>query len=106
MGGLVRKSEDPLNNEQLASANTVIKLGANTKLIAEVARSENTIDPANSLSNINASVSTHTPVLYRTSSTMNNTIMHHNQADSGFYNTASPITSGRKESGIKSAITD
>ena len=108
VGGSYVQSEDPLNNEQLASANTVIKLGANTKLIAEVARSENTIDPANSLSTINASVSatgeqSGNAGRIELNYSLNNVELraYHNQADSGFYNTASPITSGRKESGVK-----
>ncbi|RYY80955.1 MAG: DUF11 domain-containing protein [Moraxellaceae bacterium] len=108
VGGSYVKSNDPLTNEQLASVNTVIKLSERAKLVAEVARSENTIDPANSLSNINASTSvtgeqSGNAGRIELDYSINNIELraYHNQADRGFYNTASPITAGRKESGIK-----
>lgn len=108
VGGSYVKSDHPLTDEQLASVNTVIKLNDRAKLVAEVARSENTIDPANSLTSINASTSatgeqSGTAGRIELNYSINNVELraYHNQADSGFYNTASPITAGRKESGIK-----
>lgn len=110
VGGSYVKSDDPITNDQLASVNTVIRLAPKAKLIAEYAHSENSINPANSLTAINAG------------STLNSSgeqsgnagrieleygfknmdlRIYHNQADQGFYNTASPITAGRKESGLK-----
>lgn len=108
VGGSYVKSNDPLTDEQLASVNTVIKLSERARLVAEVARSENSIDPANSLTSINASASatgaqSGNAGRIELDYSINNIELraYHHQADSGFYNTASPISAGRKESGIK-----
>ena len=108
VGGSYVKSNDPLTHEQLASANAVWKIGTQGKVVAEIARSENTINPDNTLFPINASASAtgdqsgfagRIELDYK----VKNADIHayHNQADSGFYNTSSPITAGRTESGLK-----
>lgn len=108
VGGSYVKSDDPLTNDRLSSANTVVQLNDKTKLIAEFAHSNNTIDPSNSLSNVSATDAltgeqSGNAMRVELTSQMNNVDLrvYHTQADAGFYNTASPVTAGRKESGIK-----
>lgn len=108
VGGSFVKSGDPTTKDQLSSVNTVITLSEKAKFIAEYARSNNTIDPTNNLTTINASNALNgkqsgDALRLEMNYAFRNIEMraYHNQADSGFYNTASPITSGRKESGIK-----
>lgn len=108
VGGSYVKSEDPLTDDQLSSVNAVVKLSDRAKLIAEIAHSSNTVDSANIINPINASVSPtgeqsgvagRIELNYKLSNT--EARIYHNQADQGFYNAASPISAGRKESGIK-----
>ena len=108
VGGSYVKSGDPMTKDQLSSVNTVVTLSEKAKFIAEYAQSSNTIDPTNNLTQINASKaasgnqSGDALRLEMNYAFKNFEIRaYHNQADSGFYNTASPITSGRKESGVK-----
>lgn len=108
VGGSYVKSGDPLTKDQLSSVNTVITLSEKVKFIAEYAHSDNTIDPTNRLTPINASNAVNgqqsgDALRLEMTYAFKNIEMraYHNQADSGFYNTASPITAGRKESGIK-----
>ena len=108
VGGSYVKSDDPMTHDELSSVNTVVKLNEKTKLVAEFAHSNNTIDPANSLTNVSATDAltgeqSGNAMRVELTSQMNNIDLrvYHNQADAGFYNTASPITAGRKESGIK-----
>lgn len=108
VGGSYVKSDDPLTDDQLASANAVVKLSDRAKLIAEVAQSSNTVDPSNLVNPINASVSPtgeqsgvagRIELNYKLANT--EARIYHNQAEAGFYNAASPIAAGRKESGVK-----
>lgn len=108
VGGSYVKSDDPLTDDQLSSVNAVVKLSDRAKLIAEVAHSSNTVDPANLINPINSSVSPtgeqsgvagRIELNYKLANT--EARVYHNQADQGFYNAASPISAGRKESGIK-----
>lgn len=108
VGGSYVKSDDPLTDDELSSVNAVVKLSDRAKLIAEVAHSSNTMDLANVINPINSSVSPtgeqsgtagRIELNYKLSNT--EARLYHNQADQGFYNTASPISAGRKESGIK-----
>ena len=108
VGGSYVKSDDPLTKEELASVNAVAKLSDRTKLIAEVARSENTVDPLNRLNSPNASMSPtgeqsgvagRVELNYATANS--ETRVYHSQAEEGFYNVASPISAGRKESGVR-----
>lgn len=108
VGGSYVKSDDPVTHDELSSVNTVVQLNEKTRLIAEFAHSNNTIDPANSMSNISATDAltgeqSGNAMRVELTSQMKNIDLrvYHNQADAGFYNTASPITAGRKESGIK-----
>lgn len=108
VGGSYVKSDDPLTQEELASVNAVAKLSDRTKLIAEVARSENIVDPLNQLNSPNASVDPtgqqsgvagRVELNYATANA--ETRVYHSQAEEGFYNVASPISAGRKESGVR-----
>jgi uncharacterized repeat protein (TIGR01451 family) len=108
VGGSYVKSDDPITDDQLASVNTVIQLTSKAKLVAEYARSENTIDPSNSVSLINVGTALSgeqsgdaSRIELQLAIKNVDVKAYHNQADIGFYNTASPITAGRKESGIK-----
>ena len=112
VGGAYVKSNDPLTKEELASANVVVKLSPQSKLVAEIAHSSNVIDPNNTnvtLPQINASTpnatgdQSGTALRVELEHNIKNTQIraYHQQADSEFYNTSSPITAGRKESGLK-----
>lgn len=108
VGGSYVKNDDPLTDDELASANVVVKLSDRAKLVAEIAQSSNTVDASNLINPINASVSPtgeqsgaagRIELNYKLANT--EARIYHNQAEEGFYNAASPISAGRKESGIK-----
>lgn len=108
VGGSYIKNDDPLTDDELASVNAVVVLSDRAKLIAEVARSSNTIDPSNLINPVNASASPtgeqsgtagRIELNYKLANT--EARVYHTQADEGFFNAASPVSSGRKESGIK-----
>nr|WP_276517946.1 SdrD B-like domain-containing protein [Acinetobacter dispersus] len=108
VGASYVKSNNPQTQDQLASVNTVVKFANDKgKLVAEFARSENINDGLNSniapdvtgkLSGNAARVELN--YAYKDLEMK----VYHNQADTGFYNTAAPITAGRKESGIKGRV--
>lgn len=109
VGASYVKSNNPLTQEQLASVNTVVKFANDKgKLISEFARSENINDGLNSLTQINTQADATGKLSGNAARVELNYSykdlemkVYHNQADTGFYNTAAPITAGRKESGIK-----
>ncbi|MDU2066926.1 MAG: hypothetical protein E6713_19090, partial [Sporomusaceae bacterium] len=108
VGGSYVKSNNPLTQDQLASVNTVVKFADKGKLIAEFARSENINDGLNSLTQINTTPDATGKLSGNAARVELNYSykdlemkVYHNQADREFYNTAAPITAGRKESGIK-----
>lgn len=112
VGGAYVKSDNPLAQDQLASVNTVVKFANDKgKLIAEFARSENVNNGLDSLTQINAEPDASGKLSGNAGRIELNYAykdlemkLYHNQADSGFYNTAASITAGRKESGIKGRI--
>ena len=102
------QSDNPLNEEKLTSANTVLKLGNSGKIVAEYASSEVNVSDVNILTQINVDPSAMGEIsgdAYRIELDYAYKNMdfraYHNNADEGFYNTSSPISSGRSESGIK-----
>jgi len=112
VGASYVKSNNPQTQDQLASVNTVVKFANDKgKLVAEFARSENINDGLNSLTQINV-VPDATGKLSGNAARVELNYaykdlemkVYHNQADTGFYNTAAPITAGRKESGIKGRV--
>ncbi|MEC7120018.1 MAG: hypothetical protein VXW65_08980, partial [Pseudomonadota bacterium] len=94
--------------DELASANTVVVVSDRAKLISEVAHSSKTNYTSNALAQINASddptgdqsgIAGRVELTYKLANT--DIRAYHNQAEEGFYNVASPISAGRKESGLK-----
>jgi uncharacterized repeat protein (TIGR01451 family) len=112
VGGSYVKSNNPLTQDQLASVNTVVKFANDKgKFIAEFARSENINDDLNSSTSGNVKPDATGKLSGDAARVELNYSykdfemkVYHNQADTGFYNTAAPITAGRKESGIKGRI--
>ncbi len=112
VGAAYVKSDNPLAQDQLASVNTVVKFANDkAKFIAEFARSESVNDGLDRLTQINAEPDASGKLSGNAGRIELNYAykdlemkLYHNQADSGFYNTAASITAGRKESGIKGRI--
>ena len=112
VGASYVKSNNPQTQDQLASVNTVVKFANDKgKLVAEFARSENINDGLNSLTQINVAPDATGQLSGNAARVELNYAykdlemkVYHNQADTGFYNTAAPITAGRKESGIKGRV--
>ena len=108
VGGSYIQNEDPIDEEKIASINTVINLNQKTKLVAEYAYSENDSINLDSLTEVNASTGVVTPkdgtagrveLDYKDKNI--EVRAYHHQADEGFKNSASSISSGRKESAVK-----
>jgi len=111
IGGSYINSDDPLNKEQLASVNTVIKMNDKLKLVAEYAmnKAENpNFEPSNQ---INASELDGNDVdgdALRVELDFDNkkntrAKAYYNDTDEGFVTGASPQTAGRQESGFEVA---
>jgi len=107
VGGSYIKSNDPADEQEIASANVVARLSDRVKLVAEVARSDASASVASGTQiNVNADpTGTQSGNAGRVElSYAKDAIeahLYHNQADPTFYNPASPISAGRKESGIR-----
>lgn len=108
IGGSYTKSDDPADQQEIASVNVVAKLSDRVKLITEVARSDSSASASNSLFTPNVAAdptgtlsgnAARVELSYATDAV--EARVYHNQADTEFYNPASPISSGRKESGIR-----
>ena len=108
MGGSFVQSNDPLNQERIASLNTVMKVGQYGKLIAEVAQSKNTDSTADQLTQINSNATQD-----KNQGTAARIEFEYIQALLMFVpitsrpkriqNDAATISAGRKESGIKAS---
>jgi len=108
IGGSFVQSNDPLQEEQIASVNTVLKVGQYGKLIAEIAQSKNTDGNADQITQINSSSSdqqkgTAGRIEFEYAPSFANVRAYHQQAEDGFQNDAATINAGRKESGIKAS---
>lgn len=107
MGGSFVQSNDPLNQEQIASLNTVVKVGQYGKFIAEVAQSKNTDSTADQITQINSDSTTDknqgtaARVEFEYAPSFAHVRAYHQQAEEGFQNDAATISAGRKESGVK-----
>ncbi|WP_227697455.1 DUF11 domain-containing protein [Psychrobacter celer] len=109
IGGSYVNSDDPLNKEQLASVNTVIKMNDKLKLVAEYAKNkaENpNYDPSNQINNTELTGNDVEGDAFRVEldyddkkSTRAKAYYH--DADTGFVTGASPLTAGRTESGVE-----
>lgn len=109
LGGSFVQSNDPLNKEQIVSANAVLKTGQYGKLVAEVAQSENTTSANDQVTEIGQAIDaedkkgTAARVEFDYAKGTNNIRAYHQQADAGFQNDAATISAGRMESGIKAS---
>ena len=107
IGGSFVQSNDPLNKEQIISANAVLKLGQYGKLVAEIAQSENTNQTADQVTQIGQAIDANEKdgiaarIEFDYSAGTQNFRAYHQQADAGFQNDAATISAGRVESGIK-----
>lgn len=108
VGGSYIQNDDPIDQEKIASANTVIRWNEQTKLIAEYAYSDHDLMTLDQLTDVNASNATNTSgdgsaarieLDYKKDNL--DIRAYHQQADVGFRNAASSISSGRKESAVK-----
>lgn len=100
VGGSYINSNEPNNEEHLASINTVIQLPAKGKLVAEFAHSSKEKQLDHSLSQSKQSGDAmRVDINYPLGNA--DIRAYHQQADQTFFNTGSPISAGRKESGIK-----
>lgn len=107
IGGSFVQSNDPLQHEQIASLNTVVKVGPYGKLIAEVAQSKNTDSSIDQIASINSeglsdkNQGTAARLEFEYAPSFAHVRAYHQQAQDGFENDAATISAGRKESGIK-----
>ncbi len=109
IGGSYINSDDPLNEEELASVNTVVKFNDKLKLVAEYAKNkaENpNYDPSNQinateLKNKNVEGDALRIELDYDDKKNTRAKAYYNDTDEGFVTGASPQTAGRTESGIE-----
>ena len=109
IGGSYINSDDPLNKEELASVNTVVKFNDKLKLVAEYAKNkaENpNFEPSNQinadkLTGDNAEGDALRIELEYDNKKHTRAKAYHNDTDIGFVTGASPQTAGRTESGIE-----
>ncbi|WP_288996982.1 hypothetical protein [uncultured Psychrobacter sp.] len=109
IGGSYVNSDDPLNTEELASVNSVIKLNNKLKLVAEYAKNkaENpNYDPSNQINNTELTGNDVEGDAFRVELNFDNkkntrAKAYYNDADEGFVTGASPLTAGRTESGVE-----
>lgn len=110
VGGSFVQSNDPLQEEQIASINTVVKVGQHAKFIAEFAQSKNTNALADQITQINTDPVSHKDegtaarIEFEYNPSFTNIRAYHQQAEDGFQNDAATISAGRKESGIKASF--
>ena len=108
IGGSYVKSDDPLNTEELASVNTVIKLNDRTKLIAEYAHNKASDPNYQAANQINTDELTANDVsgnalrlnLSYDDHSRTKAEAYYNKADAGFVTAGSTITAGRTETGV------
>jgi len=111
IGGSYINSDDPLNEEQLASVNTVVKMNDKLKLVAEYAmnKAENpNFQPSNQInaSALNANDTDGDALrieLDYDDKKNTRAKAYYNDTDEGFVTGASPQTAGRQESGFEVA---
>ncbi|MDV2860455.1 hypothetical protein R0I52_07000 [Psychrobacter sp. CAM01] len=109
IGGSYIHSDDPLNKEELASINSVIKFNDKLKLVAEYARNkaENpNYDPSNQINSNELTGNDVEGDAFRVEldyDDKKNTRAkaYYHDADTGFVTGASPLTAGRTESGVE-----
>ncbi|WP_423814056.1 SdrD B-like domain-containing protein [Psychrobacter sp. 219-2-C] len=109
IGGSYINSDDPLNKEELASVNTVVKFNDKLKLVAEYAKNKAENPNSQPSDQINAKELENKNVegdalrieLDYDNKKNTRAKAYHNDTDIGFVTGASPQTAGRTESGIE-----
>ncbi|MEC5210219.1 putative repeat protein (TIGR01451 family) [Psychrobacter sp. PL15] len=109
IGGSYINSDDPLNKEQLASINSVVKINNTLKLVAEYAKSkaeDPNYQPSNQINTKSLNDSNTEGNALRIELDYDNkkntrAKAYYNDADIGFVTGASPLTAGRTESGVE-----
>ncbi|MCG3841581.1 DUF11 domain-containing protein [Psychrobacter sp. Ps1] len=109
IGGSYINSDDPLNKEELASVNSVIKFNDKLKLVAEYAmnKAENpNFQPSNQINTTELDNNNVEGNALRVELDFDNkkdtrAKAYYNDADAGFVTGASPLTAGRTESGVE-----
>ncbi|WP_288999627.1 hypothetical protein [uncultured Psychrobacter sp.] len=109
IGGSYINSDDPLNQEELASINSIIKFNDKLKLVAEYAKNkaENpNYDPSNQINTTELDKTDVEGNALRVELNFENkkntrAKAYYNDADEGFVTGASPLTAGRTESGVE-----
>ena len=109
IGGSYINSDDPLNKEELASVNSVIKFNDKLKLVAEYAmnKAENpNFQPSNQINTTELDNNNVEGNALRVELDFDNkkdtrAKAYYNDADEGFVTGASPLTAGRTESGVE-----
>ena len=109
IGGSYINSDDPLNKEELASVNSVIKFNDKLKLVAEYAKNKADNPDYQASNQINAEVLDKTNVsgdalrveLTYDDKKQTRAKAYYNDADVGFVTAASPLTAGRTETGVE-----
>lgn len=109
IGGSYINSDDPLNQEELASINSIIKFNDKLKLVAEYAKNkaENpNYDPSNQINTTKLDKTDVEGNALRVELNFDNkkntrAKAYYNDADEGFVTGASPLTAGRTESGVE-----
>lgn len=113
IGGSYINSDDPLNKEELASLNSVIKFNDKLKLVAEYAmnKAENpNFQASNQINTTELDESDVEGNALRLEIDFDNkkntrAKAYYNDADEGFVTGASPLTTGRTESGVEVVYT-
>lgn len=109
IGGSYINSDDPLNKEELASVNTVVKFSDTLKLVAEYAKNKAENPNYQPSNQINADLLEGQDVegdalrieLDYDNKKNTRAKAYYNNADEGFVTGASPLTAGRAESGVE-----
>ena len=109
IGGSYINSDDPLNKEELASVNSVIKFNDKLKLVAEYAmnKAENpNFQPSNQINTTELDDNNVEGNALRVELDFDNkkdtrAKAYYNDADEGFVTGASPLTAGRTEAGVE-----
>ncbi|WP_299187451.1 hypothetical protein [uncultured Psychrobacter sp.] len=112
VGGSYINSDDPLNKEELASINSVVKFNDKLKLVAEYAKSKASnpnYEPSNQINATELEEGDDTDgdalriELNYDDKNRTRAKAYYNKADEGFVTGASPLTAGRTETGIEAS---
>lgn len=112
VGGSYINSDDPLNKEELASINSVVKFNDKLKLVAEYAKSKASnpnYEPSNQINATELAEGDDTDgdalrvELNYDDKNRTRAKAYYNKADEGFVTGASPLTAGRTETGIEAS---